>query len=51
LTASSLHYISSMNSVGKAYSYSKKPPMHNQSKLIFIEGPHKKKYVYIYSCY
>jgi hypothetical protein len=50
VTASSLHYISSMSSVEKAYSNSKKPPAHSQSKLIFIDERHKKKYVFISSC-
>lgn len=47
LTASSLHYISSMSSVEKAYSNSKKPPIPNHSKLFFIDGRHKKRYILI----
>jgi hypothetical protein len=48
LTASSLHYISSMSSVEKAYSNSKKTLTPNQSKLFLIDGRHKKKYISIY---
>jgi hypothetical protein len=48
LTASSLHYISSMTSVEKAYSNNKKSSPQNQSKLIFIDGRQRKRYIYIY---
>ena len=43
LTASSLHYISSMSSVEKAYSNSKKSSMPPPSKLIFIDGRRKRR--------
>ena len=48
LTASSLHYMSSMSSVEKAYSNSKKQTSHSASKLIVIDGRNKKKYVDTY---
>ena len=45
LTASSLHYMSSMSSVEKAYSHSKRTAMPPPSKLFFIDGRRKRKYV------
>jgi len=48
LTASSLHYISSMSSVEKAYANSKKALSPSQSKLFLIDGRHKKRYIYKY---
>jgi hypothetical protein len=46
LTTSTFHYISSMSSVEKAYSNSKKASTPNQSKLFLIEKRQKKKYIY-----
>ncbi|CAF1534031.1 unnamed protein product [Rotaria sp. Silwood1] len=43
LNGSSLHYISSMNSIEKAYSNSKKTSTQNQSKLFFIDRRHRKR--------
>ncbi|CAF1299576.1 unnamed protein product [Rotaria sordida] len=43
LTGSSLNYISSMNSIEKAYSNSKKSSTQNQSKLFFIDRRQRKK--------
>lgn len=51
LTASSLHYISSMNSVEKAYSNSRKGSMPPPSKLFFIDGRRKRRYVDLFSKY
>jgi hypothetical protein len=49
LTASSLHYISSMSSVEKAYSNSKKTSTPNQSKLFLIDGRQKKRYLKLFN--
>ncbi|CAF2708068.1 unnamed protein product [Rotaria sp. Silwood2] len=43
LTGSSLHYISSMSSIEKAYSNSKKTSAQNQSKLFFIDRRQRKR--------
>jgi hypothetical protein len=53
LTASSLHYISSMSSVEKTYTNSKKQSTPNRSKLFLIDGRQKKRYIqliYKYKC-
>lgn len=51
VTASSLHYISSMNSIEKAYTNSKKLSTPKQSKVFFIDGRNRKRYEHIYCSY
>jgi hypothetical protein len=52
LTTSSLHYISSMSSVEKAYSNSekaysnsKKTPTYGTSRFFLVDGRHRKRYI------
>ena len=47
LTASSLHYANSMNSIEKAYSNSQKPSTQNQPKLFFIDDRNRKRYGHV----
>ncbi|CAF3561350.1 unnamed protein product [Rotaria socialis] len=44
LTGSSLHYASSMSSIEKAYSNSKKSPTQKQSKLFFIDERNRQRH-------
>ena len=48
LTNSSLEYLNNLNSVGKVYSDNKKISVDNRSKLYFIDGQQKKRYLKCY---